>query len=281
MYASHLHLIPALYISLFLAAAAAASSTSFFDNRPVFRRLFRLEAPLPPTRIPPPAISATLYPSLHPESAEAYGYHRYLTTVHDPARIERALRHSPWVVSAFAWEDDLTAWAPSSPGGAGGASSPINVTNDTSISSSASFSSSADQQSFFVPRRPRRARLVGLARAISDIGLVATVTEVVVDPDVRGLGLASTLVENLARRIASAGPHQIYDIGGVVAEEAHVLFRKCGFTRDREGSVIMVWSPEAERSQMERPLGDWEASDELRDALREHLDEIIPRADLE
>lgn len=119
---------------------------------------------------------------------ERAGVLRYLETHSSSERVALGLANSHWVVGALAWEDDVSA---------------LRVARGETSSVQRQASRSVDSFLGCVMRRRRR-QLVGLARAISDVGLVATV-EVVVDPDLHGLGIGSGLTAQLTRQISSTG----------------------------------------------------------------------------
>jgi ribosomal protein S18 acetylase RimI-like enzyme len=78
--------------------------------------------------------------------------------------------------------------------------------------------------------------LVGFARAIGDAALVATIHDVVVLPEVRGLGIGKAVLGRLTRRLWDVG---IIDVGAVVPEIAEPFFDACSFGDDQERSVLM------------------------------------------
>jgi len=89
--------------------------------------------------------------------------------------------------------------------------------------------------SLWGPRR--RARLVGFARAAGDYSLVATVHDVAIHPDLRGLGVGARLMKKIVTQVNQA---EVGDVGLVAPSEVRPFFRGCSFDLDREESVPMV-----------------------------------------
>lgn len=58
-------------------------------------------------------------------------------------------------------------------------------------------------------KRNRKQRLVGFARAISDMGLVATLVQVVVDPELQDLGIGTLMTQQLTCKISTTGPYEV------------------------------------------------------------------------
>ncbi|MEW5301016.1 MAG: hypothetical protein WDW36_003900 [Sanguina aurantia] len=89
-------------------------------------------------------------------------------------------------------------------------------------------------------RRPRkRRRLIGFARAIGDVSLVATIYDLAVHPDLQGFGIGHRLVRSLVQQLYSKG---IYDIGLVSSLGNASFFQGCSFEDDRQQSVCMTFT---------------------------------------
>lgn len=67
-------------------------------------------------------------------------------------------------------------------------------------------------------------KLVGFARVISDFATTYYLCDVVIDPDYRGRGLGTALVQHILARPEYAGLR-----GMLITRDAHELYRKFGF----------------------------------------------------
>ncbi|MEW5318171.1 MAG: hypothetical protein WDW38_009415 [Sanguina aurantia] len=89
-------------------------------------------------------------------------------------------------------------------------------------------------------KRPRKKRrLIGFARAIGDVALVATIYDLAVHPDLQGFGIGHRLVRSLVQQLYSKG---IYDIGLVSSLGNASFFQGCSFEDDRQQSVCMTFT---------------------------------------
>jgi ribosomal protein S18 acetylase RimI-like enzyme len=161
-----------------------------------------------------------------------------------PDRVRRALRNSLACVAAFAPEGrlsstqglavgDLTKESSDDGKGEGGG---VQDGDKGGLDFSAIFSG------WFPPARRRRGTsrrpiLVGFARAVGDRQLVATVHDVAVLPELRGMGLGTQLVKRLTKSLYDGG---ITDVGLLAPTAAEGFFERCGFGEDSEGSTAMV-----------------------------------------
>ncbi|KAK9817012.1 hypothetical protein WJX72_008304 [[Myrmecia] bisecta] len=143
----------------------------------------------------------------------------------DSRRVGTALDNSVALVAAFAREDQLPCVQPGT----------------------ANFEEGDEETWQWVAARRRRTcqrRLVGFARAIGDTTLVATIHDVVVLPELQGVGLGRSLLRRLASQICRLGAT---DIGALVPPQTEAFFHACAFAPDREGSQPMAWTPPSER----------------------------------
>lgn len=63
---------------------------------------------------------------------------------------------------------------------------------------------------------PGNGDLVGFGRAVSDLGLTASIYDVMVIPSLRRMGIGRMIVQRLIRRLYNKG---IYDISALCSEE--------------------------------------------------------------
>ncbi|KAK4383141.1 hypothetical protein Sango_2804100 [Sesamum angolense] len=122
----------------------------------------------------------------------------------DALKLRIALSHSPVVVSAFTKPEFLTTQSSASP----------EVTTFTGIG--------GDWIRKVAPVTPENGRLIGFGRAVSDLGLTASIYDVMV---------SSTL--------ANRG---IYDIAALCTDNQRHFFRACGFGDDMLGSITMMYT---------------------------------------
>ncbi|GBF94491.1 hypothetical protein Rsub_07025 [Raphidocelis subcapitata] len=113
----------------------------------------------------------------------------------------------------------------------------------------------------------RQPRLVGFARAAGDYSLVATVLEVAVHPDLRGMGIGAKLLKRIVNQVCAS---DVGDIGLVAPSELRPFFQGCSFDLDREASVPMVL----------RGLEGGGAAEVARVAANERLRELLRDAEL-
>ncbi|CAN6335925.1 unnamed protein product [Urochloa humidicola] len=82
-------------------------------------------------------------------------------------------------------------------------------------------------------------RLVGFGRAVSDLGLTASVHDVVVHPSLQRRGIGRKIVDKITRVLHSRG---IYDISALCTEKERPFFEACGFGDDMMGSTTMLYT---------------------------------------
>nr|CAB3463478.1 unnamed protein product [Digitaria exilis] len=82
-------------------------------------------------------------------------------------------------------------------------------------------------------------QLVGFGRAVSDVGLTASVHDVVVHPSLQRRGIGRKIVDKITRVLHSRG---IYDISALCTEKERPFFEDCGFGDDMMGSTTMLYT---------------------------------------
>ncbi|KAM0853363.1 hypothetical protein ACQ4PT_051122 [Festuca glaucescens] len=82
-------------------------------------------------------------------------------------------------------------------------------------------------------------RLVGFGRAVSDVGLTASVHDVVVHPLLQRRGIGRKILEKITRVLHSRG---IYDISALCTGNERTFFESCGFDNDAMGSTTMMYT---------------------------------------
>ncbi|CAN6326252.1 unnamed protein product [Urochloa humidicola] len=87
--------------------------------------------------------------------------------------------------------------------------------------------------------RQEERRLVGFGRAVSDLGLTASVHDVVVHPSLQRRGIGRKIVDKITRVLHSRG---IYDISALCTEKERPFFEACGFGDDMMGSTTMLYT---------------------------------------
>ncbi|CAL4896314.1 unnamed protein product [Urochloa decumbens] len=88
-------------------------------------------------------------------------------------------------------------------------------------------------------RRQEERRLVGFGRAVSDLGLTASVHDVVVHPSLQRRGIGRKIVDKITRVLHSRG---IFDISALCTEKERPFFEDCGFGDDMMGSTTMLYT---------------------------------------
>lgn len=89
---------------------------------------------------------------------------------------------------------------------------------------------------------PGNGRLVGFGRAISDLGLTASIYDVMVMPSLQRMGIGRMIVQRIIRMLYNKG---IYDLSAICSEEERLFFGACGFGDDILGSTTMIYTKEA------------------------------------
>ncbi|GAB2212279.1 hypothetical protein Droror1_Dr00025632 [Drosera rotundifolia] len=82
-------------------------------------------------------------------------------------------------------------------------------------------------------------RLVGFGRAVSDLGLTASIYDVMVIPSLRRMGIGRKIVQKITRLLTNRG---IYDISAVCSDDERLFFEACGFGDDLLGSTTMMYA---------------------------------------
>ncbi|XP_020548968.1 uncharacterized protein LOC105160964 isoform X2 [Sesamum indicum] len=139
----------------------------------------------------------------------------------DALKLREALSHSPVVVSAFTKPEFLTTQSSASP----------EVTTFTGIG--------GDWIRKVAPVTPENGRLIGFGRAVSDLGLTASIYDVMVHPALRGRGIGRMIVQRIIRTLTNRG---IYDIAALCTDNQRHFFRACGFGDDMLGSITMMYT---------------------------------------
>lgn len=89
------------------------------------------------------------------------------------------------------------------------------------------------------PVGPSNGDMVGFGRAVSDLGLTASIYDVMVAPSLRGLGIGKMIVQRIIRMLTS---RDIYDIAALCSENERPFFEACGFRNDFLGSTTMMYT---------------------------------------
>lgn len=136
-------------------------------------------------------------------------------------RLEHALEKSMTVVIASVMEDKLLSYT-----------EPQQEVSEAS----------KDDWTWVTARRQRKKRkiLVGFARATGDGALTATIHDVVVLPELQGLGLGRKLLAKATTQVRNKTGTT--DIGLAAFPASYGFFSKCGFDLDREQSTFMTFA---------------------------------------
>ncbi|KAK6228822.1 hypothetical protein SCA6_001162 [Theobroma cacao] len=90
-----------------------------------------------------------------------------------------------------------------------------------------------------MPVTPSDAKLVGFGRAVSDLGLTASIYDVMVSPSLQGMGIGTIIVKRIVRMLTSS---DIYDIAALCSRKERFFFKACGFRDDILGSTTMMYT---------------------------------------
>ncbi|KAL0298271.1 UNVERIFIED_CONTAM: hypothetical protein Sradi_6486900 [Sesamum radiatum] len=181
----------------------------------------RIAAQIKPSPTPPPPVFISTNPAhVNPHHLrELYALcnhscHRFPTIDAagrvepvDALKLRKALSHSPVVVSAFTKPEFLTTQSSASP----------EVTTFTGIG--------GDWIRKVAPVTPENGRLIGFGRAVSDLGLTASIYDVMVHPALQERSLT-----------------EAYDIAALCTDNQRHFFRACGFGDDMLGSITMMYT---------------------------------------
>ncbi|XP_050209343.1 uncharacterized N-acetyltransferase ycf52 [Mercurialis annua] len=97
---------------------------------------------------------------------------------------------------------------------------------------------------------PSKSQLIGFGRAVSDLGLTASIYDVVVIPPMRRMGIGKMIVHKIIRILTSK---DIYDIAALCSADQRLFFGACGFGDDILGSTTMMYAQPQEGAA---PLAD-------------------------
>lgn len=86
---------------------------------------------------------------------------------------------------------------------------------------------------------PENAELVGFGRAVSDLGLTASIYDVMVIPPLQRMGIGRMIVQRIIRMLTNRG---IYDISALCSDKDRLFFKACGFGDDILGSTTMMFT---------------------------------------
>ncbi|CAN1151468.1 Uncharacterized N-acetyltransferase ycf52 [Linum perenne] len=86
---------------------------------------------------------------------------------------------------------------------------------------------------------PSNGKLVGFGRAVTDVGLTASIHDVVVVPELQGMGIGKMIVQKILRILTS---RDIYDIAALCSANERLFFSACGFGDDMLGSTTMMYT---------------------------------------
>ncbi|KAL3521343.1 hypothetical protein ACH5RR_019492 [Cinchona calisaya] len=90
-----------------------------------------------------------------------------------------------------------------------------------------------------MPVMPDNGQLVGFGRAVSDLGLTASIYDVMVIPSLQGRGIGRRIVQRIIRMLTSKG---VYDISALCSDKERLFFKACGFGEDILGSTTMMYT---------------------------------------
>ncbi|PON71112.1 FkbH domain containing protein [Parasponia andersonii] len=184
---------------------------------------------LSPSQPPLPIFISTKPSHINPdELRRLYGVcnlsgHRFPTQADeflDVGKLRVALYHSSFVVSVFCKSRDM-----------------ISASEESSSSSSIGMWDLL--QKVVKPVTPQNGELVGFGRAVSDLGLTASIYDVMVAPPLRGMGIGKMIVQRIIRMLTR---RDIYDIAALCSENERPFFEACGFGDDILGSTTMMYT---------------------------------------
>ncbi|XP_039041746.1 uncharacterized protein LOC120180502 [Hibiscus syriacus] len=88
------------------------------------------------------------------------------------------------------------------------------------------------------PVNPSNGRLIGFGRAVSDLGLTASIYDVMVAPPLQGMEIGTIIVKRIVRMLTT---RDIYDIAAICSTKERFFFKACGFRDDILGSTTMMY----------------------------------------
>ncbi|PIN04932.1 Glucosamine-phosphate N-acetyltransferase [Handroanthus impetiginosus] len=139
----------------------------------------------------------------------------------DVLKLRTAIAHSSVVVSAFTKPEFLTNQS----------STGAEVTSFTGIG--------GYWITKVAPVTPANGTLIGFGRAVSDLGLTASIYDVTVHPALRRRGIGRMIVQRIVRMLTN---RDIYDIAALCSHDQRPFFKACGFGDDTLGSTTMVYT---------------------------------------
>ncbi|XP_051143070.1 uncharacterized N-acetyltransferase ycf52 [Andrographis paniculata] len=216
-------------------ATAVGGSYIPYEFRRSVPSLSKIAAQIKPTTIAPPLFISTnvKHVNLH-HLRDLYAIcnhscHRYPTVDSDGRvdpvdilKLQTALSHSSVVVSVFT-KPEFLAPQPS-----------------TASKSGNSVGIGGDWIRRVTPVNPENGWLIGFGRAVSDLGLTASIYDVIVHPALQGRGIGKKIVNRILRILTH---RDIYDISALCTEKQRLFFSKCGFEdNDGMGSITMMYT---------------------------------------
>ncbi|XP_062092287.1 GCN5-related N-acetyltransferase 3, chloroplastic [Humulus lupulus] len=158
-------------------------------------------------------LSTHRFPAYADESCSDTGH------IVDVRKLRVALSHSSFVVSVFCKSQDIVS---------------VSASEDSSSMGIGDF-----LQTVMEPVTPQNGELIGFGRAVSDMGLTASIYDVMVAPPLRGLGIGKMIVQRIIRMLTS---WDIYDIAALCSENERQFFENCGFGDDILSSTTMMYT---------------------------------------
>lgn len=101
------------------------------------------------------------------------------------------------------------------------------------------------------PVTPENGRLIGFGRAVSDLGLTASIYDIMVHPAFRARGIGRMIVKRIIRMLTN---RDIYDIAALCTDKERPFFSACGFGEDMLGSTTMMYSRSLSSSSMDEQM---------------------------
>ncbi|CAN6705419.1 unnamed protein product [Malus baccata var. baccata] len=150
----------------------------------------------------------------------------------DLHKLRIALSHSSVLVSVFCKPSDLI-------GDSSSLSSSIETQQQKRKKKKKTVGFGELLQNAVTPVSPSNGQLVGFGRAVSDLGLTASVYDVMVIPSLREMGIGRMIVRRIIRILTS---RDIYDIAALCSDDERSFFKGCGFGDDILASTAMMYT---------------------------------------
>ncbi|XVE90938.1 hypothetical protein DITRI_Ditri20bG0115600 [Diplodiscus trichospermus] len=160
------------------------------------------------------------FPELDPDTG-------IIEEVMDMGKLRVALSHSCVIVSVFCKPQHVNV------------SKTTKQTQNQEQQNQTSKGIVGDMMESVMPVSPSTGQLVGFGRAVSDLGLTASIYDVMVVPSLQGMGIGSMIVKRIVRILTS---RDIYDIAALCSRKERFFFKACGFKDDILGSTTMMYS---------------------------------------